>query len=171
MNIYQRIHDNLVNSHRHLKESWKPGSLLERHRIVPAHQGGTYEDSNCTYLTRREHIIAHWLLWKIHRNAADRKAYAMMAGEPTGRPPRLGCKNTKEHRLNLSEAGLKYNRERKCSHPMTGRPKSEETRRKLSEALSGRVGTNKGWKPTLETRKRMSEARKLWHAKKRAIDN
>ena len=79
--IYTRIYVNLVNSRKHLKEQWKiKHSGLTRHRILPGHQGGTYEDSNCTYLTHREHIIAHWLLWKINGIHSDLNAHYMMKG-------------------------------------------------------------------------------------------
>lgn len=81
MNIYTRIYNNLVNSRKGLREQWEPvGSGLERHRIVPGHIGGTYDESNCTYLTHREHIIAHWLLWKIYGRVEDWQCSKMMAG-------------------------------------------------------------------------------------------
>lgn len=81
MNSYKIIYNNLVYSRQNLKKEWKPiGSGLERHRIIPRHQGGTYKENNCTYLTRREHIIAHWLLWKINGHIGDLYAYRYMRG-------------------------------------------------------------------------------------------
>ena len=79
--IYTRIYNNLVNSRKELKEQWKPtGSGLERHHIIPTHSGGINEEANYTYLTRREHTIAHWLLWKIHGDKNDLLAYRLMGG-------------------------------------------------------------------------------------------
>ena len=40
MNSYKNIYNNLVYSRQNLKEKWKAiGSGLERHRIIPRHQG------------------------------------------------------------------------------------------------------------------------------------
>jgi hypothetical protein len=40
--------------------------------------GGSNDDSNIVTLTAREHYIAHWLLWKIHRNRQTALAFAAM---------------------------------------------------------------------------------------------
>lgn len=57
-------------------------SILEEtyhnHHIIPRHQGGTDDKDNIAYLTRKEHIIAHYLLWKIHRNANDLRSMKML---------------------------------------------------------------------------------------------
>ena len=122
---YTQIYDNLVEKGKALKEQWEPtGSGLERHRIVPGHQGGEYIEENCTYLTHREHIIAHFLLWKINGHQGDRSAYQMMKGV-TCYPPALGVKRTEETRRRISES-------------KKGKKKSEETRRRISESMKKR---------------------------------
>ena len=152
--IYKRIHDNLINSRKHLKEHWKPtNSGLERHRIIPAHQGGTYKESNCTYLSHREHIIAHWLLWKIYGNASDRVAWQMMKGMQVY-PPMLGKTHSEETRRKMSEAQKGEN------NHMYGKKLSKETRRKMSEAQKGENNHMYGKKLSKETRRKMSEAHK-----------
>ena len=78
--IYTRIYDNLVNGRKHLKEQWQPFSGLQRHHIIPKHQNGPDEDWNFTYLTKREHVIAHWLLWKINGNPLDLGSMKMISG-------------------------------------------------------------------------------------------
>jgi len=40
--------------------------------------GGTDEDCNLTYLNVREHIIAHYLLWKIYKNPNDLRSMKML---------------------------------------------------------------------------------------------
>ena len=40
--------------------------------------GGTDEPSNLIYLSKRDHVIAHWLLWKIHGINKLLFAYNMM---------------------------------------------------------------------------------------------
>lgn len=83
MSIYSKIYYNLCSKKCQLKESYKPGSGLHKHHIIPRHTGGSDEDSNLTYLTVREHIIAHFLLWKIHKNPNDLRAMHMLGAELT----------------------------------------------------------------------------------------
>jgi hypothetical protein len=81
--MYLSIYYNLCNSKKQLKESWVKGSNLHRHHIVPVHAGGTDDDSNFTYLTVREHIIAHYLLWKIYKRPNDLRAMKMLGANLT----------------------------------------------------------------------------------------
>ena len=171
MSIYKAIHDNIVNSNKDLKEEWKPvGSGLERHRILPRHQGGTYDESNCTYLTRRQHIIAHWLLWKIHRHEGDLFAWQWMIGIKVY--PMLGKTHSKKTRLKMSEAALGrvFTEEHRANIGKSGKGRippnkgktgvvkhSKETRQKIGIASSK---TNKGRKHSKESRHNMSIAAK-----------
>ena len=161
--IYTKIYDNLVEKGKGqlLKEQWKQvGSGLERHRIVPGHQGGEYIEENCTYLTRREHIIAHFLLWKINGHIGDRNAYKMLKGiKCSPGAPFLGRKHTEETKRRMSESyktrspEAESERRRRISESKKGKKKSEETRRRMSES-------KKGKKKSEETRRRMSESKK-----------
>jgi hypothetical protein len=81
--MYLSIYYNLCNSKKQLKESWGKGSNLHRHHIVPVHAGGTDDDFNFTYLTVREHIIAHYLLWKIYKRPNDLRAMKMLGANLT----------------------------------------------------------------------------------------
>jgi len=140
--IYTQIYDNLVEKGKAqtLKEQWEQvGSGLERHHIIPKHQSGTDDESNFTYLTHREHIAAHFLLWKINGHTEDQSAYKMMKGTKCY-PSRLGAKHTEESKRRISES-------------KKGKKKSEETRRRISES-------KKGKKKSEETRRRMSESHK-----------
>lgn len=82
-NIYSRIYTNLCNNGQLFKESYEKGSNLHRHHIIPKHSGGLDEESNYTYLSVREHIIAHFLLWKIHNNPNDLRAMKMLGANLT----------------------------------------------------------------------------------------
>ena len=157
MTIYNTLYDNLVESRKCLKEQWVPiGSGLDRHHIIPRHAGGTDEEDNFSYLTHREHIAAHWLLWKIHGRDGDKSAWMLMRGT-TFWPTWMGMKHTEETKRKIGEAnrGKKRTEEhrRKMSEAKKGKKKSEETRRKMSES-------RKGMKHTEETRRKMSEVHK-----------
>jgi hypothetical protein len=143
MSIYKAMHDNLVNSRKHLKEEWKPvGSGLERHHIVPRHIGGLDEEANYTYLTHREHIIAHWLLWKLYGRSEDKIASLSMRGKDI-----KVAYHSEETRRKMSEAKkdfVPWNKGKKTGNKWTGLKHSEETKKKMGEARKGRAPWNKG---------------------------
>ena len=78
---YISLYNNLCSSRSQLKEHWGKGSGLHRHHIVPRHMGGTDDDENFTYLTPREHVIAHFLLWKVYKNPNDLRSMHMLGAE------------------------------------------------------------------------------------------
>jgi hypothetical protein len=140
--MYKEVYDKLVNTRSHLITEWKRDKLLFRHRIKPGHQGGEYTDDNCTYLTLREHIIAHYLLWKINGNSGDYRAYKWMSGVEIP-----FCEHSEYVKQKMSK-----------SH--RGTPLSKEHKRRISEGQKGRVGGFKGKKHTKETIKKMSDFKK-----------
>lgn len=52
---------------------------LEKHRIHPGHEGGTYKESNVVLVSFKEHIMAHYLRYLQYQNHRDRYAYTSMA--------------------------------------------------------------------------------------------
>lgn len=80
---YLLVYNNLCSSKSQLKESWLPGSGLHRHHILPRHSGGDDSEENFAYLTVREHIIAHFLLWKIYKNPNDLRSMKMLGANLT----------------------------------------------------------------------------------------
>lgn len=92
------IYRTLCESKKHLSEQWKPFSGLHRHHITPKHSGGLDIESNYTYLTVREHIIAHYLLWRIYKNPNDLRSMKMLGANLTSNQRRkvgLFCKENK----------------------------------------------------------------------------
>jgi hypothetical protein len=75
------IYHNLCESRKELKKQWGHGSGLHCHHITPKHSGGTDDESNLTYLTPREHVIAHYLLWRIYKNPNDLRSMHMLGAE------------------------------------------------------------------------------------------
>jgi len=76
--MFDRIYSNLCEGNKSRREDYKKYSGLHEHHIVPKHMGGTDDDCNLTYLNVREHIIAHYLLWKIYKNPNDLRSMKML---------------------------------------------------------------------------------------------
>lgn len=85
----------------------------ERHHIVPKALGGTDLIDNLTYLTPREHFVAHWLLWKIHRCRSTALAFKRMCEAPK-----------QSGRANSNSRVYGYAR-RALSESMTGKPRPD----------------------------------------------
>lgn len=76
--MFNHIYSNLCEGNKSRREDYKKYSGLHEHHIIPKHMGGTDDDYNLTYLNVREHIIAHYLLWKIYKNANDLRSMKML---------------------------------------------------------------------------------------------
>ena len=76
--MFSQIYSNLCEGNKSRKDDYRKYSGLHEHHIVPKHMGGTDEDCNLTYLNVREHIIAHYLLWKIYKNPNDLRSMKML---------------------------------------------------------------------------------------------
>jgi hypothetical protein len=140
--MYKKIYDKLVASRFHLAAEWKNNETLYRHRIKPGHQGGEYTDSNCTYLTLREHIIAHFLLWKINGHLGDYRAYKCMSGVKI--PFTKHSEYTKQ-KISKSHRNVSL---------------STEHRKRISDGQKGRIGGFDGKKHTEKTIKKMSDSKR-----------
>lgn len=82
MNIYLKLYYTIISRGVNKKDLWENKSnQLHRHHIVPKHSGGLDEESNYSYLTIREHIAAHFLLWKIHKNPNDLRSMHMLGAK------------------------------------------------------------------------------------------
>jgi len=71
---YPKLYDNLIERAKHRDLS----GYCERHHIVPRSMGGDNNKNNIVELTAREHFLAHWILWKIHRNKQTAHAFFAM---------------------------------------------------------------------------------------------
>lgn len=78
MSIYINTYQTLCQRGKTLKESYGPASGLHKHHITPKHMGGNDDESNFTYLTVREHILAHFMLWKIYGSINDLRSMHML---------------------------------------------------------------------------------------------
>ena len=90
--MFSQIYYNLCESSKSKYNNYKKYSGLHEHHIFPKHMGGDNSEENLTYLNIREHIIAHYLLWKIYKNPNDLRSMKM-----------LGANITPQHRKIIGE--------------------------------------------------------------------
>lgn len=145
---YKKHYDSLVESRFILKnqryQERKVGIYYEGHHIVPKAKGGEGNSSrglnhpNIVLLTAREHFLAHWLLWRIHRDRQSALAFHKMMSNNKNQNRIVSSKGYEEARLAFSETnkGNQYGK---------GKTKiiTEEQKKKHSEIMKGRyLGEN-----------------------------
>lgn len=109
--MYFKIYQNLCQQNKIRKPDYGRGSGLHRHRILPGHSGGLYEQDNITYLTCREHVIAHFLLWKIYKNPNDLRSMNMLGANLTLEQRRAVGNWCYENKIGFHKfVGTKYHR-------------------------------------------------------------
>jgi len=104
MNFYNTLYTNICNKGKYLKEAWGYGSGLHRHHIIPRHMGGEDVESNYTYLSVREHVAAHFLLWKIHNNPNDIRSMYMLGAHLTPQQRRVSGKFCHSNKIGIHAA-------------------------------------------------------------------
>jgi hypothetical protein len=106
--------------------------ILHKHHIVPRYAGGTNKPENITLLTVEEHAEAHRLLWEKNGDRRDYLAWGMLS-------KRIGKEELVREWSSMGGRALK------------GRPRSEETKKKISASHMGLTNSE-------ETRKKISDA-------------
>lgn len=75
---YLKIYRDLISSRKLINKVKLKG--METHHIVPKHAGGDNSKENLVHLTRKEHKVAHHLLYKIYGREGDWLAYRFFLG-------------------------------------------------------------------------------------------
>jgi hypothetical protein len=78
---WKLLYQKLVESAKSESRTKDDGVYYERHHIIPKHMGGGNDKDNLVLLTFREHIIAHYLLWRIYRRRGDRVMWMFRSGQ------------------------------------------------------------------------------------------
>ena len=132
---YTRIYTELIER---AKERKSVNGYKEIHHIIPRSEGGTDESDNLVELTAREHFIAHKLLWMENPTFSRSAAFMMMSNSrkitwgSLYESVRRKFTESDEHPWRKSENRFKQ------LEVVMGVPKSEEHRKKISEALKGK---------------------------------
>lgn len=109
--MFDRIYSNLCESNKSRKDDYKKYSGLHEHHIVPKHMGGTDEDCNLTYLNVREHIIAHYLLWKIYKNPNDLRSMKMLGANLSPQHRRITGEFCRDNEIGLFSTPIEERKE------------------------------------------------------------
>lgn len=124
-NLYTKIVQKFVGLKRtDVKEMY---GYAETHHIHPRCLGGTDDESNLVHLSAKAHFILHYLLVKIHPNSSELwYAFYSMRNGFNQNPERRGQYFVTPRIYELIKSNI----------ARLGR--SEETRRKISETLTGK---------------------------------
>ena len=120
-------------------------NIYHNHHIIPRHVGGTDDPSNLILLTIEEHAEAHKKLWEEYGRWQDHVAWQTLTSNISGEEARI--------------LAVKFS--------LTGKAKSDEHRRRISESQKKRYAERgnptKGMKKkpaTTERKRKISEANK-----------
>lgn len=111
MNFYSNIYIRLCQRGLLAESRYGHGSGLHKHHVIPKHSGGSDAVTNFTYLSVREHIIAHYLLWKIHKNINDLRSMKMLGANLSFHHRRLIGLWCVENRIGIFGASPELRRE------------------------------------------------------------
>lgn len=79
--MFKQIYDNLIVRSKSENRVKSNDVYYENHHIIPKHMNGSDNIDNLVLLTFKEHIIAHYLLWRIYKKDQDLIAYKMRSGQ------------------------------------------------------------------------------------------
>jgi len=130
---YQRIYDQLIEKRQRIA----PEGYSENHHIIPKCMGGLDDKSNLVRLTAREHYIAHKLLFKIHGTTKLAHAWFSMLRTSKNQQRIITSKMYEE--VSSIRSKILSEEMKGEGNNFYGRTHSEETKRKISEANSGRL--------------------------------
>lgn len=173
---YKKIYDQIIFRATLRRQNHEKIKNAQKHHIVPRCMNGVDDFSNIVFVTLREHFICHLLLCKMYpHNKGLFCAFNLMHNVYKGKQKikinsRL-YESLKNEAYKLFSARMKENNPAKGKPAYNkGKPVSEETKRKISIAISGKNNGMYGRKQSKEGRARISEAnkRRVWTPEMRA---
>jgi hypothetical protein len=106
---YKKIYQDLVDTRLSMKidrlNQKKSGVYFEGHHIIPKSKGGlgtstrAKNNPNIVLLTAREHFLAHWLLWRIHRDRSSALAFHKMMSSNDNQKRNISSRGYEEFTL------------------------------------------------------------------------
>lgn len=177
------IYTNLCESGKTRVNEYTRGSGLHAHHIIPKHMRGEDSPSNLTYLTVREHILAHRLLWKIHKNPNDLRAIHMLGAKLTPEQRRITgefCRDNNigifgasvEQKIEWGKKGIESQKETGSKQSFWWWSTSEGRQKRASMGGKATQKSGNGWNLTKVSKERHSEIASMGgksHKGKRAM--
>lgn len=175
---YEKLYNALIEFR---KQMGRPEGYIEVHHIIPKSFGGGNDQANLIAMTAREHFVAHRLLAKIYPDSGMVHAvYKMVcANQVTKRykvtsrvyehlriahATRVSNDKVAAAKKSLACKGRKQSREhikaRTESRKRNGQWLSDETKRKISESNTGKIGSWAGKTMPAEYVAKRNETRK-----------
>jgi hypothetical protein len=129
---YFKIYNDLIESAKLRPNLPLLNGYTEKHHIIPRSMGGSNDKDNIVSLTAREHFVAHWLLWRIHRNKEMAFAFACMF--------RNNKQNIRSDKRYKNGRAFQEAKEAisKVLKGKVGVKRSEETKQKISQSHLGK---------------------------------
>ena len=167
---YQEEYDKIINFRK--SNPLPVGQYGENHHIVPKSICPILKDSpdNIVKLTAQEHFLAHYHIWLSYRDELKEKTWAkkMCFAFHRMKQELMKCDDIESMAKLYEECRIVFS---KLSSKMNkGKKLSEEHKRKIAESKFGeknpnfgKPAWNRGKQNSVDTRKKMSEARKGKH--------
>jgi hypothetical protein len=167
---YNTVYESLVDKAKSEGREKTTGVYYELHHIVPRCMGGDNSFCNLVLLTAREHFISHWLLYRIYpENQKLARAFWMMCNvkdknQDRHIPSSRAYQEARTAYIDL-KTGVSPSQEvrRKLSVALTGKTKTAAHKAAIGATLKGRVSPTKGLvRPprSEEWKRKISEAKK-----------
>ena len=135
---YTKLYEKLIHN---AKERDMVDGYTEIHHIIPKSEGGSNDKDNLVVVTGREHFILHKILWmETPTNYSRAATYHMMSNH---RGIKWGATYEEVRKVFTGENHpLRQEKNRiKQLESVMGKPKSDEHKKKISQALKGKVRT------------------------------
>jgi len=154
---HEKIYNQIIEQAKLEMRKKGKGIYYERHHIIPRCLGGSNNKDNLVLLTAKEHFICHKLLCEMYpENKKLIVAIWLMTGHKGGKYKSLNISSKEYERYKILHA-----------NSIKGRVVSEETRKKLKAAKSGKSLSEDSKRKISETKK-LSGAPGPWLGKKRS---
>ena len=120
----------------------------EGHHIIPRSLGGVDSEENIVLLTAREHFICHWLLYKFSKGVSKHKmahAWFMMCNVNNDNQKRYipPTRIYEAAKIAKSLSPVSDITRKKQSEAQSGKTISTTTRKKISETMRGKIKSEK----------------------------
>lgn len=104
------FYNSLCHNGKQRKNEYGKYSGLHCHHIIPRHAGGTDDEDNLTYLTLREHIIAHYLLYRINKHPNDLRSMYMLGAHLSHQQRKIIGEYCRDNKLGFHGASVEQRR-------------------------------------------------------------